>query len=143
MKPAFLVSIAITLGTSAFYCSSVTTAAEAPNLASYQGAWLEQSMQCHEVYVSRRNAMAFRKNVNLFAPAILISGKRLATPGAVCHIRSVSGAKDRQTFRLGCATSITVTPITAYISSRDGALYRYTDESDRVGSRYERCLPQH
>jgi hypothetical protein len=142
MKPAFLVSVAITLGTSVFCCSNVATAAQAPNLASLQGAWLEQSMKCQEVYVPKRNGMAFRKNVNLFAPAILISGTRLATPGAICQIRSLSGAKDRQTMLLSCATSITHTPITAYISFRDGALYRFTDESDQVGSRYDRCLPQ-
>jgi hypothetical protein len=43
---------------------------------------------------------------------------------------------------LGCTTSITTSSIKAYFSiTNEGTLYRYNDDVEKVGSRYDSCKP--
>ncbi|WP_413990441.1 hypothetical protein ACMDCR_31790 [Labrys okinawensis] len=116
---------------------------KSPGLSSLQGAWVEQSMNCEQVYRPAKRGMAYRKDVSVFAPAILVSGRRLSTPGASCSIQKVSNKGDRMILDLACTTTITTSHVKAYVSvSDDGAaLYRYNDDIEKVGSRYDSCKP--
>ncbi|CAM5771442.1 hypothetical protein LMIY3S_03510 [Labrys miyagiensis] len=111
-------------------------------LTSLQGAWVEQSMSCDQVYSPGKRGMAFRKDVSVFAPAFMISGRRIRTPGASCSIQGISYKGDRMILNLGCTTTITSSPVKAYLSAgKDGELYRYNDDVAQVGSRYDACKP--
>ena len=58
-------------------------------LSAYQGACVLEGRDCVDVYASAGKAASFKKPVDIFAPAFLISGKRLRTPMATCHIKSI------------------------------------------------------
>ena len=119
---------------------ALSSAEAASELASVQGAWLEQSMTCDEVFVAGKKGMTFRKPVNIFAPAMIISGNKITTPGAVCRVSSVAPVGDKQQLSLSCSTMISDASIKALVAVRDGRLYRFTSETD-PGSRYEHCGP--
>jgi hypothetical protein len=117
-------------------------AARASAIPQFQGAWLEQSMTCDQVYTKGNKSPSFKSPRNIFAPAFIISGSRILTPGASCSIQSVREANGRKIMNLSCATSITHSPITVFLApSQDGGLIRYNDATEKVGSRYERCTP--
>jgi hypothetical protein len=129
------------LGITTFY--SVAPGMSASDVSALQGAWLQQSMSCDQVFVSTKRGMAFRKPVDMFAPAFIVSGSRITTPGATCRIQSVSLKGDRKVLSLSCATSIAVDTAKAVLSvAQDGSLYRYTSEDDKDGSKYDRCRPK-
>ena len=99
-------------------------------------------MNCEQVYRPAKGNMVFRKDVSVFAPAFIISGRRIRTPGANCTISRISYKGDRMILNLGCTTTITTSPAKAYLSvSDDGALYRYNDDVDHTGSKYGSCKP--
>jgi hypothetical protein len=142
MKAATTVEymLALLLGTAAI--TAPASAARSTNTAGMQGAWLEQSMTCNQVYTKGKKAMTFKNPRNVFAPAFIVSGRRVLTPGANCSIQSISKGNGRDIINLSCATTITSTPIKIFISkTADGALIRYNDNIDKVGSRYEPCSP--
>jgi hypothetical protein len=118
---------------------SGTMAAES-GLSSFQGAWLQQSLSCDEVFAPAGKGVSFRKPVNIFAPAFIISGNRLRTPQASCRIKSVKPAGDRQVLTLGCATSVSVSDTTALMAPTPDGLKRYFNDQDETGSLYTRCV---
>jgi len=129
------------IGTLLALVSSGGTARAADQLSQFQGAWL-QSLTCGDVFAPGAKGMGFKKPVNIFATAFIISGNILRTPQASCRISSVKPAGDRLLLQLGCANSISVTDVrTALSLSSDGFLTRYANEQDTVGSKYQRCSP--
>ena len=114
--------------------------AAGPDLQPYQGAWLEQGVSCDDVYVPSGKGMAYKKPVNIFAPAFVISGDRLRTPQATCRIRSSRADGNRSTLTMDCANSVSTDAVKVVVSlSQDGSLRRYLNEQDSVGSMYRRC----
>jgi hypothetical protein len=120
--------------------STATALPAQPELPALQGAWLEQSLPCGEVFTPSGKGLGFRKPANMFAPAFIISGNRISTPFASCRITAVKPAGSRQALTLGCTTSIATADVRALLSATpDGALMRYLNDSDTVGSKYQRC----
>jgi hypothetical protein len=114
--------------------------AAGPDLRPYQGAWLEQGVACEDVYVSSGKSTAYKKPVNIFAPAFVIAGDRLRTPQATCRIRSVRADTNRSTLMMDCANSVSTDAVKVLVSlSQDGSLKRYLNEQDSIGSSYRRC----
>ncbi len=109
-------------------------------LAAYQGAWLAKGLDCAEVYVSSAKGMSFRQPTDLFAPAFMISGDRLTTPGAACQIRSVRPSGDRQEFALDCVNAVAGQEMRVLMATfPDGSLKRFLNPEDTIGSAYFRC----
>ena len=120
---------------------AATGASAAGGLQSFQGAWVQPSAECSDVFVKTKSGMAYKRPVSVFAPALLITGKRIKTPGAVCSVNSIKPAGDKQAVRLACTTMISTDAVDALLSvSHEGDLYRYTSEDDH-GTRYVRCGP--
>jgi hypothetical protein len=114
-----------------------------PELSALQGAWLEQSMACGDVYASKGKGVAFKNPASMFAPAFIVSGSQIRTPYASCRIISLKPDGDRQALALGCSTQISVTNVKALVSLKeDGTLYRYLNDGDTTGSKYQRCTPK-
>ncbi|GJD64029.1 hypothetical protein [Methylobacterium frigidaeris] len=117
----------------------VASAVEA-DLADYQGAWLLSGRDCAEVYASAGRGSAFKKPLDIFAPAFVISGKQLRTPMASCRIRSIRPLADRQRLLLDCANGVAANEVTVLIAAApNGALRRYYGEQDPTGVDYQRC----
>nr|WP_238179640.1 hypothetical protein [Methylobacterium oxalidis] len=109
-------------------------------LLGYQGAWLLEGRDCAEVYSSGGKVTAFKKPVDIFAPAFMVSGKRLRTPMASCQIKSVRPAGDRQVLLLNCANSVAGNEVRVLMApSQNGALRRYYSDQDPTGVAYRRC----
>ena len=109
-------------------------------LAAYQGAWLAGGTDCAEVYSSGGKGTSFKKPLDIFAPAFIISGNRLRTPQASCRIRSVRPSGDRQRLVLDCANAVAGNEVRVLMASQpDGSLKRYFNEQDTAGSSYQRC----
>lgn len=107
---------------------------------SVEGAWLDQNLECSAVYVMTGKGARFKQPVDLFAPAFIISGKRLTTPQATCSLKSKSAMNDRTAVQLSCANSVSVSPVTIQLSrASDGTLVRYMDSNDKSGSKYKMC----
>jgi hypothetical protein len=120
--------------------AAIRAQAAGPDLRPYQGAWLEQGVSCEDVYVPSGKGTAYKKPVNIFAPAFVISGDRLRTPQATCRIRSIRADGDRSTLTMDCANSVSTDAVKTLVSlSQDGSLRRYLNEQDSVGSMYRRC----
>ncbi|MGO4706134.1 hypothetical protein AB4072_10240 [Microvirga sp. 2MCAF38] len=111
------------------------------NLSAYQGAWLEQSFNCEAVYASGGKSTSFKKPLDIFAPAFVVSGNRLTTPQASCRILSVEPTSgNRQILNMHCANSVAANEVkTIMSSSPDGGLARYFNEQDTTGTIYRRC----
>jgi hypothetical protein len=109
-------------------------------LSAYQGAWLAQGPSCTEVYASAGQRISFKKPVDIFAPAFIVSGNRLRTPMATCRIKSVRSTGDRQVLTLACANAVSNENVKVLMAaSPDGSLKRYFSDDDKIGSPYQRC----
>ena len=118
---------------------SGTIAAEA-GLSGYQGAWLIQGPSCTETYSSAGKGVSFKKPVDIFASAFIVSGSRLRTPMATCRIKSVRPAGDRQVLVLDCANAVSGGEVRVLLATMpDGSLKRYFNEQDTTGTQYQRC----
>ena len=115
-------------------------AATQRGLSALQGTWLDSGFACDAVFVSAGRGSAFKKPVDMFAPAFIIAGNRLRTPHASCRVKAVKEVADRQILSLDCATSVAVSETKAMLSrSSDGSIRRFTNDQDPVGSSYRRC----
>jgi hypothetical protein len=114
--------------------------AQNANGQGIQGAWVGQGLKCDDIFSSKGAYPRFRKPVNIFAPALIITGKRLVTPQASCRLRSVNPQGDRSVVTLDCANSVSLATTKVYLArTPDGSLVRYYDENDTSGSRYIAC----
>jgi hypothetical protein len=105
-----------------------------------QGAWVEQSQKCQDVIAFKGGKPVFKQPVNIFAPAMIITGKRLKTPQASCSLKSAKPDGDRTTVVLQCANSISTADVTLSLAKLpDGRLARFYDQNDQTGSRYVSC----
>jgi hypothetical protein len=103
------------------------------------GAWVQDG-SCDETFARAGKGISFKKPINVFAPALIITGNRLRTPTASCTIKAVKPEGQRRVLSLQCATAVAVEPVRALIgSSSDGLLVRYLNEQDSTGSSYKRC----
>jgi hypothetical protein len=111
-----------------------------PQLSALQGAWLQQSSSCSEVFASSGKGVSFKKSVNEFVPAFIVSGSRLRTPVNSCRIAKIVPASNRWMMKLDCTGSVSTMIANVQFSlTDDGALLRYLNDQDTSGSRYERC----
>jgi hypothetical protein len=118
---------------------SGTIAAEA-GLSGYQGAWLAQGPSCADVYSSAGREASFRKPIDIFAPAFIITGSRLRTPMASCRIKSVKPSGNHQVLALDCANAVSAGDVRVLVATLpDGSLRRYFNDQDTVGTGYQRC----
>lgn len=118
----------------------VSVAVAQERLTAYQGAWLPGSLDCAEIYTSTRSGLAFKKPVDIFAPAFIISGNRLTTPQASCRIKSIQPSGDRQLLVLGCANAVAGDDVRVLMSLQsDGLLKRYFNAEDSTGTAYRLC----
>lgn len=109
-------------------------------LSGFQGAWLSGGADCAEVYSSAREGAAFRRPIDIFAPAFIVSGNRLRTPQASCRIKSVQPNGDRQRLILDCANAVSGNEVRVLMAPQpDGSLKRYLNEQDTTGTAYKRC----
>jgi hypothetical protein len=126
------------LGLAAF--AAVSGARAQGGLAAYQGAWLQRGPECAEIYSSAGQGTSFKKPVDIFAPAFIVSGSRLRTPTASCRIKSVRPTGERQLLILDCANAVAGNEVRVLMMPQpDGSLKRYFNEQDTLGTRYERC----
>jgi hypothetical protein len=110
------------------------------SLARYQGAWLSGGADCAEVYASAGKGTSFKRPVDIFAPAFIVSGNRLRTPQASCRIKSVRPAGDRQRLVLDCANAVSGNEVRVLMATQpDGSLKRYFNDQDMGGTEYKRC----
>nr|WP_244424777.1 hypothetical protein [Methylobacterium nodulans] len=118
---------------------SATLAAEA-GLSGYQGAWVLEGRDCAEVYSSGGKGTSFKKPLDIFAPAFIVSGNRLRTPMASCRIKSVRPTGDRQILALDCANTVAANEVTVLMAiAPNGVLRRYYNDQDPTGTTYQRC----
>lgn len=109
-------------------------------LSGFQGAWLSGSADCADVYASSGKGTTFKKPVDIFAPAFIISGDRLRTPQASCRIRSIRPGADHQLLVLNCTNAVAGNEVRVFMTlDPDGSLKRYLNEQDTTGTAYKRC----
>ena len=142
-KPKAKASLTMALiccGLAPCLAASPTGGARSPSLAALQGAWLQQSTTCGEVYAASGGSLRFRKEVNEFVPGFIVTGNRLKTPVNVCKIKGIVPAGERFALTLDCTGSVSTMNVDVHFTlTPDGALLRYLNEADTSGSRYERC----
>jgi hypothetical protein len=114
-------------------------AAAQAGFSGYQGAWVLEGRDCADVYASDGKAMAFKKPVDIFAPAFIVSGRRLRTPMASCQIKSIRPAGDRQLLILDCMNAVAGNEVRVLMAPASGSLKRYYNEQDTAGVGYQRC----
>jgi hypothetical protein len=106
---------------------------------SLDGAWV-QGMECTDVFTRSGKAVSFKKPVNVFASAFIISGSQIRTPQASCRIKGVKRSGERRLLNLACATPVALDEAPAILApSADGTLHRYLNAADTTGTRYQRC----
>ena len=108
--------------------------------AGFQGAWVLEGRDCGDVYASAGKATAFKKPLDIFAPAFIISGNRLRTPMASCRIKAAQPTGNRQLLVLDCANSVASNEVRAFMAPESsGSLRRYYRAQDPTGVGYRRC----
>lgn len=127
------------------YLSFLAIAAASPVQAAssqlnLQGAWIEEGLSCASVFVATRNAVSFRRPANAFAPAFVISGKRLTTPLASCRMVNIKPSGNRQIMNLDCTTSVASNAArVVFAPAQDGRIVRYFVEGGSIAAKYQRC----
>ena len=107
-----------------------------------QGAWVEEGSPCDSVFVTTPKIIAFKRPANAFAPAFIVSGRRLSTPLATCRLISISPSGARQVLRLSCTTSVASDTARAVLApAEDGGIYRYHSVEGGIATKYRRCTP--
>ncbi|MCB8820607.1 hypothetical protein LJD17_08605 [Microvirga rosea] len=110
------------------------------SLTPYQGAWLAGGPDCAEIYSTAGSGTSFKRPINIFAPAFVISGNRLRTPQASCRIKSVQPSGDRQLLLLSCANAVASEQVRVLMAPQPGgSLRRYFNDQDTVGTEYRQC----
>ncbi|MBQ0821737.1 hypothetical protein HPT29_014890 [Microvirga terrae] len=128
------------LGLILIMSSAMSGAVAQSGLARFQGAWLSGSVDCEEVYSSAGKGVSFKRPVDIFAPAFIVTGSRLRTPQATCRIKSARPNGDRQLLVLDCANSVAGSEVRVLMSLQpDGSLRRYFNERDTTGTEYKQC----
>jgi hypothetical protein len=128
------------LGLSLAVSVAASAAMAQGGLSGFQGAWLSGSADCAEVYSSAGKGASFKRPVDIFAPAFIVSGNRLRTPQASCRIKSVRPNGDRQRLILDCANAVSGNEVRVLMAPQpDGSLKRYLNEQDTTGTAYKRC----
>lgn len=118
--------------------ASIHDARSQPN--SLQGAWVEEGLACTSVFTAGRKAIGFKKPTSPFWPAFIISGRRLSTPLASCHIVAVRPSGERQIMNLRCTTSVAMDAARAILApSPDGSLQRFFEPEGGTAAKYQRC----
>jgi hypothetical protein len=140
MKLASLVRVAsLGLGLGVSIAVSDAQAAGA-GLSGYQGAWVLSGSNCAEIYSSVGKGASFKKPIDLFAPAFMVSGSRLKTPAASCRIASAKSQGERQILTLDCANAVAANEVKVFMQIMpNGFLRRYYHKQDTAGIDYERC----
>lgn len=111
-----------------------------PQANRIQGAWLEEGVSCASVFEATTHAIGFKRSGNIFAPAFIITPRRLSTPWANCRVVSVTPSGERQVVRLSCTTSIaTDAARVIFAPSEDGSLNRFNAVEGGIASRYRLC----
>jgi hypothetical protein len=115
-----------------------TWAADIPS--GYLGGWVTGSDDCSDIFTSRAGRLSYRKPINAFAPAILVTPRQIATPTTRCTVLGVAQVDDRTQVRLSCATPVAVDTTQALFRLEpDGTLKRFLNATDTRGSTYRRC----
>ena len=128
------------LGLILIMSSAMSGAVAQSGLARFQGAWLSGSADCAEVYASAGKEASFKRPVDIFAPAFIVTGSRLRTPQATCRIKSARATGDRQLLVLDCANMVAGSEVRVLMSLQpDGSLRRYFNERDTTGTEYKQC----
>lgn len=105
-----------------------------------QGAWIEEGLSCASVFTAVRDSIGFKRPASAFAPAFVISGKRLTTPLASCRIVDVRSSGDRQIMNLRCTTTVSTDAARAVLApAPDGGVYRYLAVDGDAAAKYQRC----
>jgi len=124
-------------GLGLFLAAAGVPSALASDLSTLQGAWLEDSIPCDEIF---GKGGSFKRPLNLFASAFVISGNRVRTPLASCGVKSVKSDGSRRILLLNCTTSIAPGEAKAILEKApDGSLKRFLNEQDTVGTSYKQC----
>jgi hypothetical protein len=114
--------------------------AEPLTLGAIQGAWIQHGYSCSRTFVRTTKAAEFKKPVNVFESAIVISGSNVTTQGAICRILKSQITSSRINLSLSCRTGLGLGAVKAQLSiADDGTLRRHFDDTDAHGSIYERC----
>lgn len=133
-------ALALGIGVSLALFSAGSAAMAQDGLAAYQGAWVSGSEGCADIYAPAGKKMTFKKPVDIFAPAFIISGRNLRTPLASCRIKSVRPSGSRQLMVLDCANAVATEAVKAQVSTQpDGTLKRYLNDQDTIGTTYTQC----
>jgi hypothetical protein len=128
------------LGLALIMSVAVSGAMAQGGLSGFQGAWLSGSADCADVYSSAGKGVSFKRLVDIFAPAFIVSGNRLRTPQATCRIRSTRPTGDRQVLVLDCANAVAGNEVRVLMALQpDGSLRRYFNEQDTTGTEYKKC----
>ena len=124
-----------------FVVLSTTPGRAAPlTLNELQGAWISGSAACESVFTGAKTGPRFKKPVDVFAAAFIVSGKKLSTPGASCRIGSIKSDGELTRAKLMCTNQIANQGVEALFSlDADGKLRRHINETDQNGSIYTRC----
>ncbi|WP_019904084.1 hypothetical protein [Methylobacterium sp. 77] len=139
--PGFVAAAALGLSLAASAGVPATQAAGA-GPSGYQGTWVLDGRDCADVFSSSGKGASYKKPVDIFAPAFIISGTRLRTPMATCRIVSVRPTGDRQRLVLDCANAVAAQEVRVYMKPQaNGFLTRYYNEQDPTGTGYRRCSP--
>jgi hypothetical protein len=77
--------------------------------AKLEGAWIQDGT-CDETFARAGKGISFKKPINVFAPAFIITGNRLRTPTASCSIKSVKPRGNRRVLSLQCSTAVAELP---------------------------------
>src|SRR5215213_11817837 len=135
-----IAAIALGVGVSLAVFTAGSVAMAQDGLAAYEGAWYSGGEGCADVFASAGKGMAFKKPVDIFAPAFIISGRRLRTPQASCRIKSAKPDGERQLLLLDCTNAVAGNEIRVLMSRQpDGSLKRYFNAQDMTGTSYKRC----
>ncbi len=123
-----------------FAASAISGAMAQKGSSGIQGAWLAGDADCAEIYSSAGKGTSFKKPVDIFAPAFIVSGNRLRTPQASCRIKSARPVGDRQRLVLDCANAVAGNEVRVLMAMQpDGSIKRYFNEQDTTGTAYRRC----
>lgn len=105
------------------------------------GAWSQSGSDCKIIFQYKGTSVSFRKPIDEFRTAFIITSKRITLPTGQCTINGSKADADGHSLSMTCSNTISFFDRHARLQLDGNALIYSGSDNRTLDVRFERCLP--
>ncbi|MGH6861681.1 MAG: hypothetical protein ACRECY_15620 [Phyllobacterium sp.] len=120
--------------------TAIPMAANAASMKELQGAWTMNGTDCADTFKKVGKRIAFKDRTSLTSTGLLVAGRKVTGPMAVCTAKSIHRKKDRLSASLSCEDSMMVNEVTQIFKIVSATEFqRFDPFGDNMYVTYHKC----